>query len=274
MVYDFCNRLAGLVLFCALIFPNSTRSEKINYTVSVVRADSAAPAELQSKINFVQASDFSFSAFVSNNKIFISIEFNEKEERRSHRSWVWNPIEQFYKEDHGDRESVVSIILKKSGEPFADMWIWRSFISNPAEIAEDFQVFYQKNDDSAPSLVKRDAGRICWESRYFDEFAGERLPRFYHKKPSGSSADVSARGIWKNGRWHLKISRALDTGNPDDIVIAKEDTIIMSVSRGMPDFSPPNPDEISELSPPPDDKAPANFANIAVIELKITGEKR
>jgi hypothetical protein len=36
---------------------------------------------------------------------------------------------------------------------------------------------------------------------------------------SGSIADVSARGVWRDGYWTLELSRVLDTGHPDDVVL-------------------------------------------------------
>ena len=37
-------------------------------------------------------------------------------------------------------------------------------------------------------------------------------------KAGGSVADVSAKGAWRNGAWHLEFSRALNTSNSDDVV--------------------------------------------------------
>jgi hypothetical protein len=34
--------------------------------------------------------------------------------------------------------------------------------------------------------------------------------------PSGSAADVQAKGEWANGKWTLELARKLNTGNPDD----------------------------------------------------------
>ncbi len=46
---------------------------------------------------------------------------------------------------------------------------------------------------------------------------GARIPAFVVSPWDGSRSDVSAKGTWANGKWTLVLSRALDTGNDDDV---------------------------------------------------------
>ena len=61
--------------------------------------------------------------------------------------------------------------------------------------------------------------------------AEEIMPRYeVNLSPAGSIADVTAKGVWRDGRWHLEMSRKLDTGNPDDAVIPKAGQIEIAVA--------------------------------------------
>lgn len=45
----------------------------------------------------------------------------------------------------------------------------------------------------------------------------ELVPQYDAVEPSGSCADVKAKGEWKDNRWTLEFSRAIDTKNKDDV---------------------------------------------------------
>ena len=46
---------------------------------------------------------------------------------------------------------------------------------------------------------------------------------------TGDRGDISARGQWRDGRWHLELSRALDTGSDKDVVVADGTLIWVAV---------------------------------------------
>ena len=50
-------------------------------------------------------------------------------------------------------------------------------------------------------------------------FEGERVAQYVPATPTGSAADVRAKGVWSRGEWSLELSRSLDTGHPDDTVL-------------------------------------------------------
>ncbi len=43
------------------------------------------------------------------------------------------------------------------------------------------------------------------------------IPFYYQSKPTGSTGDISAKGVWSNGKWTLEFSRKLNTGHSDDV---------------------------------------------------------
>jgi hypothetical protein len=45
---------------------------------------------------------------------------------------------------------------------------------------------------------------------------GDTIPRRLLRVPDGSRGDIMAKGVWRDGKWHVEMTRLLDTGNPDD----------------------------------------------------------
>ena len=44
----------------------------------------------------------------------------------------------------------------------------------------------------------------------------DRIAKYLPRTPTGSQADVQAKGRHANGRWTLELARKLDTGHADD----------------------------------------------------------
>lgn len=112
----------------------------------------------------------------------------------------------------------------------ADVWLWSAARTNPVGYAEDWthRVSTRMIEDAAEYAVKgvgtvfikklRDGGEGPY--RFLPRpkaKAAERMPSFEPvRAPSGSVADVLAKGRWAQGRWSLEMSRKLATGNADD----------------------------------------------------------
>ncbi|MFQ5902122.1 MAG: ethylbenzene dehydrogenase-related protein [Candidatus Binatia bacterium] len=45
---------------------------------------------------------------------------------------------------------------------------------------------------------------------------GDTIPRRLLRIPKGSRGDIKGKGIWRDGKWQVEMTRLLDTGNPDD----------------------------------------------------------
>ncbi len=45
---------------------------------------------------------------------------------------------------------------------------------------------------------------------------GDTIPRRLLRVPEGSRGDIKGRGVWRDGKWRVEMTRLLDTKNPDD----------------------------------------------------------
>lgn len=156
-----------------------------------------------------------------------------------HKTWIWDEEKQAYVED-ADREDALSIAFEHTG-PFTanmlsgeeavwDVWHWKAFRTNPQGFAMDrsHHYFKTKPDVKANRHTARNGGDI-WIARPEDDgdtvelkrvaptrFQGVRVPQYIHGDPTGSAANVRAKGYWDNGIWTLELARILDTSRSDD----------------------------------------------------------
>lgn len=156
-----------------------------------------------------------------------------------HKTWVWDAAKSAYAEDT-DREDALSIAFEHTGPFTADMlsggdavwdvWHWKAFRTNPQGFAMDRSHHYFKSQPTvkANKHTAKD-GSDVWIARPEDvgdtvekkqaaptENKGARVPQYLHGTPTGSAADVQAKGAWADGKWTLELVRKLDTGNADD----------------------------------------------------------
>lgn len=157
----------------------------------------------------------------------------------AHKPWIWSGAKNAY-EEGPEREDMFSIAFELSGTFNADMlsgepgvwdvWQWKATRTNPQGHAMDRTHRYatEKPAGSAREHAARN-GRSIWIAR--PEDAGdtverkqaapsakgdERVPQYLAGIPSGSAADVRARGSWADGWWTLEFERRLGTGHADD----------------------------------------------------------
>lgn len=158
---------------------------------------------------------------------------------QSHKSWTWNAAKGAY-EEGSDREDMFALAFEHTGPFTADMltgadavwdvWHWKASRTNPQGYAMDKTHRYStsKPEGKAKEYTSRD-GKPIWISRPEDAGdtverkrpapttnEGTRVPQYEAGTPSGSAADVRAKGVWAAGTWTLEFARALDTGHPDD----------------------------------------------------------
>ncbi len=175
-------------------------------------------------------------------QIFFLVTWEDSTESVSHKTWAWNADNQTY--DQGDdREDMFALALEHTGPFDADMlagieavwdvWHWKALRTNPQGYATDKTHHYTltKPQRKAKSHTARNDKEI-WIARPEDSgdsvegkrpaptaFDGERVAQYVPATPSGSAADVRAKGMWSSGAWTLELSRRLDTGNPDDTAL-------------------------------------------------------
>jgi hypothetical protein len=161
--------------------------------------------------------------------IFLKIEYYLETFRNTYQNWHWNPVIQAY-EPGSEQEETIYIVLKDNTSGVSDIWCWRAARTNPAKKADDM---YLGQDGK----IYFDNGKLTWFSRFFGNYVGEALPRFYIQPPSGSTADVNATGVFNGKILTIEFSRLLNTGHNDDITLIPGHSYGIAVLRNMPDIS-------------------------------------
>jgi len=158
-----------------------------------------------------------YKASSDGSKIFFIVKFNSPAPHCEERRWVWDSAAGIYVPGKETEDTLNVVIAPGAGGAslFADLWVWRAGRTDPMASADDLYISYDSGT-SAPQIFP-DKGQAPWYSRYFSAYAGDIIKRFCLRKPSGSAADVSAKGIWHEGVWTVEFSRKLDTGNIDDV---------------------------------------------------------
>jgi hypothetical protein len=191
-------------------------------------------------------------AAVRGDRIYLLAIWRDSTESRLHKPYQWDEATGKYKRTRQleDRFAVSFAMTgdfsasKLSGAEFtADVWHWKASRSDPAGVAHDKMWKVSRSAFPKAREFKSPDGTIVYMLRMSDK--GDRLykplkyttrqddvmPRYrVNLTPSGSIADVRAKGVWKNGRWYLEMSRLLNTGNADDAVIPRTGEIEIAVA--------------------------------------------
>jgi hypothetical protein len=158
----------------------------------------------------------------------------------AHKPWAWNSSRNAY-EEGPEREDALALAFEHTGPFDADMlsgveatwdvWHWKAVRTNPQGLAMDRTHRYtrqkpagraaehQSKADEATVWIARpeDAGDTVERKQPPPKERGEdRVPQYLPATPTGSAADVRAKGVWKDGWWTLELERKLDTGHADD----------------------------------------------------------
>jgi len=187
------------------------------------------------------------------NNVYIQASFPCPRESRQHRVQRWDAAKRTYV-DGPEREDAIilkwSMVAHETGltlhedAPYvADEWYWKAHRSDHAGYADDKIQIYSVNPEpyAKPMLSrsgkvfyltrKGDEGQEAAETILYPDYMGERMPKFKLVAPSGSRADIRARGFWKDGRWTVSFARKLVTGNADDVAFALDGAYPFGVSR-------------------------------------------
>ena len=170
-------------------------------------------------------------------QFFVALKYPDSSEDTTSRHWEWRDGK--YVEGK-QRDDMFAIRFHMSGtfdrsmlsnqDYTVDVWLWSAANTNPSGLAEDMMhhittnmidsaAEYESPDKKTIYIKKsRDAGDAPYKRLPKPKVnKGDRLPSFELTTSSGSAADVAAKGRWKAGYWQLEFSRALNTGNPDDV---------------------------------------------------------
>lgn len=185
--------------------------------------------------------------------IYFLVEWEDATESVSHKSWTWN-MEAGKYEEGKDREDMCSLAFEHTGPFVADMlagvegvwdvWHWKAFRTNPQGYAMDKTHRYTKSKpEGKANAHKTNDGSEIWIARPEDagdsaekkqpaptEQKADTVPQFVTTTPTGSAADVQAKGRWANNRWTLELARRLDTKQADDTAFDTSKSYQMSVA--------------------------------------------
>jgi hypothetical protein len=191
------------------------------------------------------------SALWGEDRIYFLLRWKDKEASVEHHPWEWSEANGEYVVGKAVEDAVALQFPTKgrmgdcmlSGrEAQADLWFWKAARTNPVGYAEDGTLtastgripkanFYKAENKATVWIKeKRDAGTSPYRSQVAGTFEGDSIRRYLPRKPSGSSADVRAKGLWGKGLWTVEFSRKLDTGDPADVVFKPKGERYFSVA--------------------------------------------
>ena len=191
------------------------------------------------------------AALWSPDRLWILVRWPDKTRDDVHRPWVWSKDEKAYVAGR-EVEDALSLSFSRDGrmgecmlagnEAATDLWTWRAGRTDPSGFAEDATMtlsfqriaransYQTRNGRSVWVKEEPDAGSQPYQAQIVGAYAGDRIPRYIARTPSGSMADVAAKGSWKDGFWTVEFSRRLSTGDPADAVFAPGREIFFSVA--------------------------------------------
>jgi hypothetical protein len=191
-------------------------------------------------------------AAIRDDRFYLLAIWDDPTESALHKPYRWNEASQSYeKTDLMEDRFALSMRIsgdftanKLDGSEFtADVWHWKAHRSNPAGLAHDKFWRVSRTPFEGSRAIQTPTGDTIHLARRSD--AGDRLykPVQYYVKQReimplyevnhearGSIADVNAKGVWRDGRWYLELSRRLDTGHDDDAVIPANGTMPFAVA--------------------------------------------
>ncbi|HLA33686.1 MAG TPA: ethylbenzene dehydrogenase-related protein [Rhodocyclaceae bacterium] len=190
--------------------------------------------------NFTGIVVVEIKAGVAAGRFYLAVRWPDGEEDKQYKGWEWSGgryVESKKREDmfavrfHMDGDFEPTMLSSKAYR--VDVWLWSAARTNPLGLAEDMMhtVSTKEIEDAAEYAVQgigtvyikkqRDSGAPLYKvTRPPKEKGADHLPSIeLAGNVGGSIADVSAKGVWKNGYWNLELGRALVTNNADDLAL-------------------------------------------------------
>ncbi|MDF1552004.1 MAG: ethylbenzene dehydrogenase-related protein [Deferrisomatales bacterium] len=185
--------------------------------------------------------------------LYLLARFPDPTEDRQHKTLVWDPAEARYRTGP-ERED--TLVLKWNMEPFpadltltsddeylADLWFWKAQRTDPVGYADDKLQRYTRSagEHGTPRVSKSgqvfylfrdgDAGDSAYEVLTYSGRGRDRQAKYKNRQPTGSRADIRAKGTWKEGVWTVEFRRKLVTGHGDDLQLVRGGSYEFGVSR-------------------------------------------
>jgi len=190
--------------------------------------------------NEAKSTDVSLRSVRTDTHIYFLVRWkDETKDAEMHKPFAWDAAKNAYVEGP-EREDMFSLAFEHTGpfdpdmlagvESIWDVWHWKATRTNPQGYAMDRTHRYSKEQWQGKGKSFKDRkGQTIWIARLED--AGDtvekkvaaptakqddRAPQYAPGAPTGSAADVKAKGAWEGGWWTLELERKLDTGHADD----------------------------------------------------------
>jgi len=185
--------------------------------------------------------------------IFFLVRYPDATESRQHKYLVWDDALKAYRSGPKREDSFVfkwnmetrPVELSISGDDAykADVWYWKANRTDPVGYADDkFHSYGHEslgnsllviNKTGKPFFLERlgDGGKATYLSMTYDRYSTPEVPRYHIRQPTGSRADIRAKGNWKNGVWTIEWARKLKTGHTDDVQLETGKVYSFGVSR-------------------------------------------
>jgi len=215
--------------------------------------------ELEVKLRTATASvESRVRAVVHAGTLHLLVRWRDPTEDREHKLWTQQPFAADRKWTFAvgpEREDVLAVAFPISGEFTADMtspleavwdvWHWKAGRTDPAGFAMDRSHVYsftghggRHHVETLPDGRKlhitrpEDAGTSVTKSLPAPSGPTQtnRLPQYVPQEPSGSAADVRAKGAWADGWWTVELSRALSTGHADDADLSGNEEVLFALA--------------------------------------------
>jgi hypothetical protein len=216
----------------------------------------------------------------TDDSVYFLIMFSDQAENAYHKPWIWDEAGKTYVDGPHREDTFVfkwnledkDVNLSNFSDDSyrADEWYWKANRSNPAGHADDkLQILSDKSTPKAtetisPTGKKRYLQRLSdsGEPPYREvprpsEFVGNLVNRYEAEVPTGSHADVRAKGVWEAGFWFIEVARNLRTEDKLDIQFAPESgkkylfgVSVFSLYGNSPDESQPNRYGMGRISEP------------------------
>jgi hypothetical protein len=197
--------------------------------------------------------DITLRAIFFGETLYLLSQFPDATESRLHRQLVWNPAQQGYEEGPTREDCLVlkwsmvphetKLTLKENRPYRADIWFWKANRTDHAGYADDKMQIYSTTRDKKAKLLISETGNVFYLVRQADEgqpayqpilqatFSQDKVDKYEYKMPTGSRADIRAKGVWKNGVWTVEFSRKFNTGHPDDVLFSLRGAYPFGISR-------------------------------------------
>ncbi|MFH1217673.1 MAG: ethylbenzene dehydrogenase-related protein [Pseudomonadota bacterium] len=197
--------------------------------------------------------DITIKAAHDGKKIFLLASFPDQTENRQHRTLKWDPDMTAYVNGPEREDTLIvkwsmvtyptTLTLHENVPYQADIWFWKAMRTDPTGFADDKMHLY-KNDKMKDSIMVTsnqgnvfyiarpgDGGDAAYATILYTGFKEDRVPKYDHQQPSGSRADIKARGFWHDDIWTIEFVRPLDTGHDDDVRFTVDKKYPFAVSR-------------------------------------------